>query len=488
MSSKGLSFFLLSLIAASTLTVTAYAQTAGTQGKWAAVKAWPHVAIHMSLLSDGRVLTWERGDSLAVPGQGYAPATVWNPDAGTFTNVAYTSADLFCAGHSLLPDGRLLVTGGHYLDHVGIANTTYFDPATNSWTAGPLMNAGRWYPTNTTLANGDVLITSGDMGGNNDTNPLPQVYQTDGTIRDLTGALFELPLYPRNFLALDGRVLSTIPNARSRWLDTSGTGSWKLGPRTVNDIYRSYGTAVMYAPGKIMIAGGGSPPTNTAEVIDLNVATPAWRDVSPMQYARRQHNATLLPDGKVLVTGGTSAAGFNDATGAVLPAEIWDPATEAWTTVAAMQVPRLYHSTAVLLPDGRVLSAGGGRPPSDTGGDVNHLDSEIYKPPYFFKADGTNAARPSIRSWPSNVTYGQTFYMSVTQTARIRKVSWIRLGSVTHAFNMEQRFMTLSFVRSGKGLNVTAPSDPNISPPGYYSIFVLNDTGTPSAGQIVRIQ
>ena len=168
----------------------------------------------------------------------------------------------------------------------------------------------------------------------------------------------------------------------SRYLDTSGSGVWTtVGNSKFGN--RDYGTSVMYDEGKVLIVGGGglsttgSPPTRTAEVIDL-VANPVWRYTTSMAFARRQHNATLLPDGKVLVTGGTRLPGFNNGAGAVLTAEIWDPATEAWTTLASMRVPRLYHSTALLLPDARVLAAGGGFPPAQTTlpPDTDHLDGE----------------------------------------------------------------------------------------------------------------
>ena len=107
------------------------------------------------------------------------------------------------------------------------------------------------------------------------------------------------------------------------------------------NVYRDYGSSVMYDNGKVLVMGGGDPPTNTAEVIDLNASTPAWRSVAPMAFARRQLNATLLPDGKVLVTGGTSGPGFNNTNTPVFAAEMWDPATENWATMASQQFPRL---------------------------------------------------------------------------------------------------------------------------------------------------
>lgn len=147
---------------------------------------------------------------------------------------------------------------------------------------------------------------------------------------------------------------------------------------------------VMYQPGKVLVAGGSDPPTNTAEVIDLNASTQAWRAVSSMAYPRRQLNATMLPDGKVLVTGGTGGGGFNDLdpAAAIYAAEEWDPATESWTTLASASVPRLYHSIAMLLPDARVLVTGRN----------GNTQTEIFSPPYLFAG-----SRPTISSAPVNV-------------------------------------------------------------------------------------
>ena len=194
-----------------------------------------------------------------------------------------------------------------------LAEATIYDPTFNTWTRQPPMNLGRWYPTTTMLPNGDVLVVAGDVDLSSGGNPLPQVWQfATGTWRSLTSAQLQLPLYPNMFLAPNGRVFNAGPGVQTRYLDTTGTGAWSvLGNRRFNAV-RDYGGAVMYEPGKILFAGGGNPPTSTAEVIDLNAATPAWRAVGSMNNARRQMNTTMLPDGKVLVTGGTRGAGFNN--------------------------------------------------------------------------------------------------------------------------------------------------------------------------------
>ena len=191
-----------------------------------------------------------------------------------------------------------------------------------------------------------------------------------------------------------------------------------------------------------------------------------------MAIARRQINAVLLPDGKVLVTGGSSGAGFNNASTPVFPAEMWDPVTEAWTTMASAQVPRLYHSAALLLPDGRVLTTGGNGYP----------DTEVFSPPYLFKG-----ARPTISTAPSSVAYGQSFFVGTPDAADVTSVTLIRLGSVTHAFNQNQRINRLSFTQTTGGLNVEEPANANLAPPGHYMLFIVNSYGVPSVASFVQV-
>jgi hypothetical protein len=187
----------------------------------------------------------------------------------------------------------------------------------------------------------------------------------------------------------------------------------------------------MYAAGKILVVGGGDPPTATAEVIDLTAAQPAWRSVASMSVARRHLNTTLLPDGTVLVTGGSYGSGFDNRTTPVYTAELWDPATEKWTMLSSASVGRFYHSSTVLLPDGRVLSTGG----------ENVTDVEVFSPPYLFKG-GT---RPTMSGVPAAVGYGQKFTIQSPDAMSIAKVTLIRLPSVTHAFNQNQRLNVLQF-------------------------------------------
>jgi len=242
----------------------------------------------------------------------------------------------------------------------------------------------------------------------------------------------------------------------------------------------------MYEPGKILLVGGGYT-TATAEVIDLNAGA-TWRPVQAMSVPRRQHNATLLADGTVLVTGGSNTTGFNSAPtdSRVLRAERWNPATETWDTLARMSHHRLYHSTALLLPDGRVLSVGSGQPAA--AGLTDDYTAEIFTPPYLYRLDGTLATRPEISAAPSEVSYGQAFTVQTPSAAGIVKATWIRLSSVTHAFNQNQRLNRLTVTPGGTStVIVNAPASSREAPPGHYMLFLINSSGVPSIARIIRI-
>jgi len=306
-------------------------------------------------------------------------------------------------------------------------------------------------------------------------NGLPQVFQAaTNTWQDLSSAQLILPLYPRMILAPNGKVFYAGESPQSRYLDTTGTGQWTTVAKTNSAVVRDYGSAIQYGDGKIVIMGGGNPPTATTEVIDLNAATPAWRTVAPMAVPRRQLNATLLPGGQVLVNGGTSGPGFNDNASPVLPAELWDPKTETWTTLASQSGYRGYHSVALLLPDATVLIAGG---------DPNISTAQVFSPPYLFKG-----ARPTISSAPASINYGASFTVGTPNATGISQVTLLRLGSVTHAFNQDQRFNNLSFtVGNSTSLNVIAPANPNLAPAGDYMLFALNTAGVPSLARFVHL-
>ena len=448
---------------------------AATQGKWSPTFQTPVVAIHLNLLPTGKVILWgERGE-----------ANVWDPaDPGLGFAPISKTFELFCSGHTFLPDGRLLIAGGHISHDHGLARAVIYDPSIETWAGIPSMAQGRWYPTLTTLPNGEVLTVAG-ADEQAVMVPVPEVWR-NGAWRRLTAAGLALPYYPPMFVAPDGRAFMAGPDQTTRYLDPSGTGAWTtVGDRITAD--REAGSAVMYAPGKVLYAGGGDPPTASAEVIDLNDPSPAWREVQPMAFARRHMMATLLADGQVLVTHGTSGAGYNDLTNAVRYAELWNPATETWTTMAREAVPRAYHSTAILLPDGRVLSTGSGE------GDgivfsKSELSAQLFSPPYLFKGDGSPAARPVIASAPDRLSYGERFAVESPDAGAVSRGTLVRLGSTTHSFNQSQVIYPLDFTPDGgDALSATAPGRAELAPPGPYMLFLLNDSGVPSVARMVTL-
>jgi galactose oxidase len=392
-----------------------------------------------------------------------------------------------------------MVAGGHLFDSQGVNQSCIYDPATDRWSAEALMNNGRWYPSAVTLPDGGVLVLSGSFASgplqpppnSNVVNPTPQVWRGTGW-QSLTDFEDGLTLFPRFHIEpKEGRVFMSGAQGESFFLDTNGAGAWIPGPSRALGL-RDYAPSVMYDTGKVIFIGGGldagtNLPTNGAEAIDLAAADPAWRPTSPMHFRRRQHNATILPNGTVLVTGGTQGPNFNDVDpgSPVHAAELWDPATGTWAVMAEEAVDRCYHATAVLLPDGRVLSAGGGEyapennvanPAKDT-----HADAQLFSPPYMFRE------RPTFSGAPDQLFYGQAFELKVAHADAIAKVTWIRLASVTHSFDQNQRLNTLAFTKGQDALNVSAPANANICPPGHYMLFVVNGEGTPSVGHIVRI-
>ena len=306
-------------------------------------------------------------------------------------------------------------------------------------------------------------------------------------MRALSTASLSLPLYPWMDVAPDGRAFYSGPDQTLRALDTSGTGTWQtFGTR--DSINRDYGGHALFDIGKMLVAGGG-PSSKDARVVDLNGPTPVVSATAPMAFGRRQHNLTVLADGSVLATGGNSSgAGLVDLNAGVYPAEQWSPATGQWRRLAPMQITRQYHSTALLLADGRVLSSGGGI--CGTCDQVGYLakNAEIFSPPYLFQADGTLAPRPAIEAVPAAATYAVPIEITTANPASISKVALVRLGAVTHSDNMEQRYVPFSFTAGATSITATTPLNANIAPPGPYMLFILDGNGVPSVARMVSIQ
>jgi hypothetical protein len=458
----------------------------GEVGEWGPVEEWPVVPVWAALMPDGKVLGYASVGTKATESyaeQSKTEATLWDPATKNQTNVTLEDGfNIFCSGLAQMEDGNLFVAGGNLNQKLeGIVKTTTFDWENDTWLESPDMAYPRWYPSVTEMGDGEMLITSGGP-------PIPEVRQNDGTIRQLTHASLPLPLYPWMDVAPNGQAFESGPDQALRELNPSGTGSWQqFGER--DPINRTYGSHAMYDVGKILVAGGG-PSTKTADVIDLNGATPTVTATGEMEYGRRQNNLTVLADGSVLGTGGNSSgAELVDMSAGVYPAELWTPETGRWKTLASMQVTRQYHSTALLLPDGRVLSGGGGI--CGICDEVGYLNknAEIFSPPYLFDKDGSGelAPRPTISAAPKAVTEGTQFNVSTPEAASIRKVALVKLGAVTHSNNMGQRYVPAQFTAGDGNLTVAAPTDTSVAPPGYYMLFIVNSAGVPSVAPIVHV-
>jgi DNA-binding beta-propeller fold protein YncE/cytochrome c peroxidase len=402
---------------------------------------------------------------------------VWDPAAGlgaghlTLPNA--TDANLFCASQIVLPGGNGVFIAGGGPEEGTNASNRIFDYGTNTLTRYQDLIRPRYYSTSTTLLSGETYIQGGTGG-----DDFPEVRDRQGSFRLLTSADTSALdwSYPNNFLAPDGRVFGFDSVGAMYFVNTAGAGTLSRMGKFSGTIGRD-ATSAMFQPGRILVFGG---PSNGARIVDIRSGTPLVSNTQPLLRNRKWANATVLADGKVLATGGSEVA--NELEGVSYNAEIWNPTTGAWTRGADGDRARLYHSTALLLPDASVLVAGGGNP-----GPQSNDNAEIYYPPYLFDSSGGWALRPLIASAPTFLEIGANFQILLGSSQTIARVVLVKTGSVTHSMNMDQRFVELAFQRSGDQLTVQAPSRAADAPPGFYLLFALNDSGTPSIARIVRI-
>jgi len=434
----------------------------------------PTVAMNLILLKNNKLMFYEDGGSV----------TIWDYLNNVFTS-APVSVDLFCSGFASLADGRILVVGGYGGSNtIGIANAEIFDPSNNSWTTVPNMSYRRWYPTATTLSDGRILVTAGWQTTNHSNAGIPEIYDpSTNQWTKLTNANNPFETYPFMFVLQDGRIIHVGGSEYATNTDilNVSTQSWSVVDSRIID----GGAASMYLPGKIMKAGsatdsqGTGTSANTTFVLDMTQPTPTWQQKPSMAYPRSFLNLTELPDGSVLATGGETDKNGGTISNAVYAAELWSPQTQTWTTMSSMKTPREYHSTALLLPDARVLVSGMG---FDFGQVPDQTNAEIFSPPYLFKG-----ARPTISSAPAQIPYGSNFSVTTPDYASISKVVLIRTGATTHFFDQNTRYVPLAFQQTTGGLTVTGPVDGNLAPPGHYMLFLVNGSGVPSVASIVQV-
>ncbi|MFF5292813.1 galactose oxidase-like domain-containing protein [Paractinoplanes globisporus] len=470
----------------------------GLSGSWSPVVDTPVVPVFDALLPNGKVLIWDSvGDNAAesYPDHTFTRAMVWNPADNTAKRVDLQGTNIFCAGFAHLANGNILVAGGNADQQLDGTVTTYvFDWQAETWTRGANMAGARWYPSVAETANGEHVIVGGGPA-------TAEVYQANGAIRALTGfTKYKARAYPFLVSRPDTQLGLIGPYAAAYTINTSGTGVI-TATGTRDSISRDYGSFATYDIGKSVVAGGGklteggvaNVPTRTAVVVNSGAGpAPSFAPTGSLATGRKQFDTTLLADGTVLATGGLTSAATSslvDLNHAATAAERWDPATGRWSVLASASRIRQYHSTAMLLPDGRVMTGGGGI--CAVCMTVGYLEKnvEYFSPPYLFKKDGTGtpATRPEIAAAPASVGIGGSFAVSSPQAAGIRKVALVGLADVTHGVDQGQRYVPLKFTVSGTTLTVTGPPNGGVAPPGYYMLFILDANGVPALARIVQV-
>lgn len=472
---------------------------------------------------------WSDNQFFASPG-GATFTTTWNPGTQDIVqaDVTNTQHDMFCPGISMDIDGKVVVTGGADSDKTSIFNGT-------GWERGQPMKLHRGYHATTTLSDGRIFAIGGSWSGGPNSPKDGEVYDPSRrSWQRLTGIKAELihtddkPLRSDNHAWLfgwkDGSVFHAGPSKKMFWFDPNtvdeeGTlvGSVKPAGRRLNDQHSMSGNAVMFdaAAGNILTFGGqelydGSFGTRNAHLITLGEAykkpkvrvaglsgTAGDPTYGGMFYQRVFHTSVVLPDGTVFIAGGEIyGKPFNEAERDVqLVPEIYYPHNDTFVPMQPNNIIRVYHSLSMLLPDATVLNGGGGLCGNCT---ANHYDAQIFTPPYLFNSDGSRAARPKtpvVTNTDSRVTLGHAINFQGDST--IHSVSLVRLGSVSHTVNTDQRRIPLDFIcRSAsssssedrKNCEAMVPSDAGIALPGYYMLFVLNCDGVPSEAATVKVE
>jgi hypothetical protein len=461
------------------------------------------LAIHAALLADGRVAYFSGSEHNADQhNAGHVDhSRIWDPRTNVVRTIPSPAHDLFCCGHAFLGNGRLLVAGGtKTYDYLGLKETTVFDgsvlPPQNPWIPGPNMGGGRWYPTLVTLPDGTVVVVSGVLDEPVPppvnvavevfaTHPPPGVWNHVGDQPDMPAG------YPRMHLLPDGQILCSTPMAGVCRVWSPITLNWlDAGPGPGAE-YVSYNTTAVLLPlrpeegyrARVMVAGTAQP-----QILDLAAPQDGWQPTAARALhdspVRNHACSVLLPDATVVVVSGSRTQADADS---VREAEIYEPATGQWSVGAAATVPRVYHNVALLLPDGRVWTAG-----SNHDGAQGHseLRMEVYEPDYL-----SRGPRPEITGAPASVSVpvgfptSATFEIACPQAPSIASAALLRCGSITHAFDADQRYVGLAIRgRTADTLTVACPPTAEIAPPGAYFLFVVDANGVPSNGRPVSVQ
>ena len=518
-------------------------------GRWRAAFPIPVIGINAVMLPTGKVMWFAYPvNANKLYGDPDAPNTaqayLWNPANGRFKRVdpplwrdpadgKLKPANIWCAGQTLLADGRVVVVGGNLAyshdgkPFTGLNKVYTFDPWNETWTEQPPMAHGRWYPSVATIADGRAVIMGGlnesDTPGYNPNLGI-DIFSPSGDL-DGTGAIASLGdrrdlsdppngnppdggLYPHLFWMPSGRLMVAGPDTTDAWFLHYPDASFQLSSGwdsvDVNPRRRLWGSGVLVpsqTPGsastKIELLGGTvdetpsangdafTGNTNTTSTFDETDGSGPWEAGASMNVNRSHLNTVLLPDGSMVSVGGglgtTTAKNQWAVAGTERAVELFHPGPGTWTLGASQAEARSYHSTAILLPDARVISAG-----DDYNGGIDRDTAEIFEPPYLFNADGSYASRPRISSAPATVRYGDPPF-HVGTPDNVVKAALVAPGADTHANDMNQRVVPLSLTSSTGGVDLAPPTNADVAPPGYYMLFLLNSQGVPSVARWVQV-
>ncbi len=577
------------------------------QGSWATgydhpwssnPPGWPlkFEAINMAVIpivgtggptSPGKVIVWDKQDNTSAS----LPPPPWNqrysvgaPEASNSwlnysVQIPLGYGDLFCAGQTWMPDGRLFVAGGttQYPDYfvtppitnfLGSTVAAIWDPSSNTWTFLPPMKLGRWYPTVTLLGNYTIMVSGGVVDtANRQWGPpsvtLPPVDRAADTYEVwdinsnswLTGPIspgvFEGPdysnqntsfggfsmfgEYPRQHLLSSGHLFVSGMYAGANRVHPTVHGSW-LARTPINNIldtgsYRSYDSSVLVPNvgripanvDQVMILGGslggGFSATEIVQICDgFNGLGPsAWSPFATstanpsafpsLNVARQVANTVLLPDGAILVIGGSTGLDYFDVFNAgFLPTpelrpEIYRKSVNAWVLQSPQASNRMYHSTAALLPSGKVVSAGGDENASLVPALTRLWDYEVFTPDYLIPPGSRPAFSATVGPNLAFNTIYQISYTAMSPGLHVDRVVLMRPCSVTHHSDMDQRYVELEIVSvfpppPPNTISVKTPPGPNpfgitqgsvVAPHGWYMMFLISNTGKPSIAQWVRL-
>jgi hypothetical protein len=480
---------------------------------WFAYPEKPNFAQH---LGDGTYPGSQANEAAINAATNWAEAWVFNPATGTSVQrnppidpVTGKPYNIWCAGQTLLRDGRVLIAGGNEAYYT-VASPKYeghyvvltFNPFNETWTTQPRMRDGRWYPTLTELSDGRVVITAGlnaaPSGGEQNNadievfTPSPDLNGV-GTIQKVGEQFFGL--YPHVFLNAQGKLVTVGPDEVDNHIIDPAT--WNVSNTAPLPTYgpqggrREWGSAVMLpsgpeGPSTILMVGGSDAEedhyntpdqTNTTALVDMATGGIV---PGPSNIRTRSHvDTTILPDGALFTDGGGAGSVDGDQyAGPVFTGELLTPGASAWIETDAATEERTYHSTSLLLPDGRVATMGDDRTQNSQNRALRTV--EYYNPPYLYKG-----ARPTITSAPAGTPYGVP--VGIGTPDAIAKAVIIKLGATTHALDTDQRSLSLNFAAAPGGVTVTMPSSANAAPPGYYQLFLLNAAGVPSVSKMIRI-